>query len=317
MRTLRSSDQARANDFILCVGLTPCLQRTLVFSRLIPGEVNRAQSVTETASGKATNVARVIRALGGRSLLIGFVGGDTGKRFVKHLKEDGLEYAFAETNAVTRICQTLIDESSGQVTELVEEAALPVADERETLRAIYREALENASLVVISGSPPPGYDADVYRDLIEAAHERNCRVLLDSQKLPLEKAIPARPWMIKINHAEFETTVDRKLASENELRAAADELIKQGVQHLVVTRGAESVRLFSRDLSSRFEPPKIKAINPIGSGDSMAAGIAYAIVRGEPLESAIQEGIACGAANALTATPGVVDPEMVSRMARL
>ena len=49
---------------ILCVGLTPCRQRTLFFKKFEPHKVNRAVAVTETASGKAVNVARVGASLG-------------------------------------------------------------------------------------------------------------------------------------------------------------------------------------------------------------------------------------------------------------
>ena len=36
---------------VLCLGLTPVLQRTLVFERLETDEVNRARQVVESAAG--------------------------------------------------------------------------------------------------------------------------------------------------------------------------------------------------------------------------------------------------------------------------
>ena len=47
----------------------------------------------------------------------------------------------------------------------------------------------------------------------------------------------------------------------------------------------------------------MKAINPIGSGDSLAAGLASAILRGQRMPDAAKLGIACGAANAMTPCP--------------
>ena len=52
----------------------------------------------------------------------------------------------------------------------------------------------------------------------------------------------------------------------------------------------------------------------LGSGDSLAAGVATALVRGEQMPDAVKLGIACGAANAMTKTAGVVDPKAVEQL---
>ena len=64
----------------------------------------------------------------------------------------------------------------------------------------------------------------------------------------------------------------------------------------------------------RVNAPIVVAINPIGSGDSLAGGIATALVRGEAMPDAVKLGIACGAANAITKTSGVVDPATVKEL---
>jgi len=47
---------------MLC--LNPTLQRTLVFSTVTPGQVNRTSGNYEHASGKGLNVTRILRELG-------------------------------------------------------------------------------------------------------------------------------------------------------------------------------------------------------------------------------------------------------------
>src|SRR5436190_14735527 len=66
---------------ILCLGITPTVQRSIVFDRLRIGDVNRTADVTEYASGKSINVARVIRTLGHDVVATGLIGGSRG-RFV-------------------------------------------------------------------------------------------------------------------------------------------------------------------------------------------------------------------------------------------
>jgi fructose-1-phosphate kinase PfkB-like protein len=50
----------------------------------------------------------------------------------------------------------------------------------------------------------------------------------------------------------------------------------------------------------------VKAVNPIGSGDAMLAGMAAALLQGVSMSEAIRWGVACGAANAMTTQPGNV-----------
>jgi tagatose 6-phosphate kinase len=114
---------------ILCVGVAPCLQRTVRFSNFRVGEVNRARSVVASSGGKSVNVARTLKALQESPLVTGFAGGDTGNVMNSFLGHIAIEADFIWTSQATRICTTLIDETTGSVTELVEEAPLPTGDE--------------------------------------------------------------------------------------------------------------------------------------------------------------------------------------------
>jgi tagatose 6-phosphate kinase len=252
---------------ILVVGLSPARQRTLEFRGFVRGKVNRAVRVSEIASGKGANVARVARQLGAR---------------VKLLAPTGIE---------PRICQTLIAGST--VTELVEEAPpLPKMEVREIVRRFDREQ-KRARLVVLSGSVPPGGGDDFYARLIR----RTCvPVLVDAHGRQLVNAMRARPFVVKVNRDEVGRTT--------------------GAEWLVISDGAKCVEARHGRERFSFTPPRVNAVNPIGSGDAMLAGMAVALARGETMREAIRLGIACGAANALTELPGFVNAADVKRLLR-
>lgn len=63
-----------------------------------------------------------------------------------------------------------------------------------------------------------------------------------------------------------------------------------------------------------LEPPQVEARNPIGSGDSLAAGLLLSLTRGASVPDAAAYGTACAVANALTTTAGVVDPNDVAAL---
>src|SRR5438045_953851 len=120
------------------------------FARLEIDAVNRAAEVYEYASGKSVNVARVLHTCGERVLAVGLLGGEAGRIFRRDLERSGIPHDFVETAAPTRMCLTAIDDSTGTVTELIEEA--PPVDESEwkRLSGVIGNHINAASAVVMS-----------------------------------------------------------------------------------------------------------------------------------------------------------------------
>jgi fructose-1-phosphate kinase PfkB-like protein len=56
-------------------------------------------------------------------------------------------------------------------------------------------------------------------------------------------------------------------------------------------------------------------VNALGSGDSLLAGILWAVRRGMSPEEALRWGVACGAANAAVWDPGAIETGEVERLA--
>src|SRR5881398_1496051 len=110
------------SPMILCVGTTPVMKRSMAFSALHLDEVNRAVEVSDYASGKSINVAKVAHTLGEEVLATGFLGGDNGRFIRQDLNMLGVPHDFVGVEPRTRMCITVIDRGCGQVTELVEES---------------------------------------------------------------------------------------------------------------------------------------------------------------------------------------------------
>src|SRR5438067_9619889 len=108
---------------IIFLSTTPALQRTMMFAALTLDSVNRAIEVTEYASGKSINAARVATALGEEAVTTGLLGGDRGRLVRQELDRARIPHDFIEVDPPTRMCVTVIDRSANSATELVEEAA--------------------------------------------------------------------------------------------------------------------------------------------------------------------------------------------------
>ncbi len=299
---------------ILVVSLSPAWQRTLAFEILIPSKVNRATHVSETASGKGVNVARVASILGADVRLLTVAGGVRGRLLRAQLKRQRFRTRIVQVTAETRICQTLL--GGDATTELVEESgALTSIEVRNVLHA-FAEEVRKAKLVILTGTVPEGCGDNFYARLVVEAQRLGIPALIDAQTAQLVKALKNRPFVVKINRDELAAATLVNCDKRSGLSRALRKLVRQGPQHAVITDGAKSV--YASEKANRavtmLEPPRVKTKNPIGSGDAMMAGIAVGLLRGHSMAEAVRLGIACGAANAMTAEPGFVRVADVKRL---
>jgi 1-phosphofructokinase family hexose kinase len=294
-------------SYILCGGLTPCIQRTIEFDAVTVGAVNRAIKVTESVGGKQINTARLVQTLGGHACAIGFCGGDNGRKLQELLDAEGLVMESVLVAGNSRICQTLLDRTAQKVTELVEELPpVSVAEQRAFIEHFLKMRAA-ASLITLSGTLPPGFPSDFYRTLIAGA---DVPVIIDTHGPALLESIQVAPLMVKLNEHELART----FCGES-MEQGARRLLDDGVEWVLVTRGAAGAVLFSPTERRDFAAPKVHALNPIGSGDAVTAGIAYALSQNRGVPEAVQFGLACGSAQAETLVSGALDPVRARELA--
>jgi tagatose 6-phosphate kinase len=302
-------------DKILCLSLTPCLQRTLTFPKLTIGEVNRTRKIEITASGKAVNVARVLSELGSTAFQVGFLGGANGVAVAEMLRAGCFPFHYIVVQSETRICQTLIDQENGEVTELVEEMVNPSETEWASLMDWLQKEAQQFEDYALTGSPPPGSGSDIYARIMGAirSHNPSSRFWVDSQKSPMLAALKAEPFLVKLNQIEYATTVGQSFDSPESAVRHAKGWLDQ-TEWVVMTSGSDRVWMLGRETSFVGIPPKINALNPIGSGDAMTAGLMSGFHQGLGWPEILRLGIACGTANALSPTSGTLPMETLENL---
>ena len=300
---------------ILCIGTTPATQRVMVFRKLALDAVNRAAMTLDGAAGKSVNVAKVLKALGEEPVATGFLGGDRGEFVRTLLQERGVATAFVTVAARTRQCVTVIDESTGSITELVEESQPVTAAEYDELLAVLRQRMRGCRAAIMSGTIAPGGGPDLYRVGTRLAHDSGALSVVDAQGAALVQALEDHPGLVKPNRTELTATLEREMADEAAVLAGMTELCERGAQRVIVTAGKEPVLACDGRNFWRIRAPRITAVNPIGSGDSFTAGAVWRLVQGDDLGEACRWGAAAGAANVLTLLAGEVRREDVERLA--
>ncbi|WP_339912190.1 hexose kinase [Symmachiella dynata] len=288
---------------IIAAGLTPAWQQIVLLDRLQHGEVNRARAVHWCASGKVLNVGIALHHLGAEAKTISLVGGLPAHSIDAEFEQFGIARKWVPTAAATRVCTTVLEAETGIATELVENAAAVTEAELADFQSSFRNSATAADVILLAGSLPAGTPETYYRDLITGI---DARVIIDGRGAELAAALEAAPFLVKPNREELARTVGRELTSDDDLVAAMRELNAAGAQWVLVTQGAQAVWLTSATECLRFQPPAISSVNPIGSGDSLAAGIGWGLANGDDITRAVQLGIAAGVENALQLLPGRV-----------
>ena len=301
---------------ILCIGTTPAAQRVMIFRKLTPDAVNRAATTLDGVAGKAINVAKILKALGAHPIATGFLGGQRGEFLRAVMAEKNIESDFVMVTSPTRQCITVIDESAGTHTELVEESRPVKPADFGKFMAIVRRRITGCRAAVMSGTIASGCPATLYRDCVRLAENVGALSVVDALGTALTEALTAKPGLVKPNRSELAATVGRELKSEASVMRAMRELHERGAQRVIVTAGREPALAFDGKIFWRIITPRIQAVNPIGSGDAFTAGAVIRLLRGDDLGEACRWGAAAADANALTPMPGELSRKDVTRLAK-
>lgn len=297
---------------VLTVTLNPAIDVRYNVENMRIGEVNRTKHIEKTAGGKGINVSRVINQLGGDVTATGIVGGFTGKLFLSKLNAGNIKNDFLETSYETRTCIAVIDKDIKGITEFLESAE-GTTEDFEKFKEKYVNILENEKVEIVcgSGSLLKGIGKDAYNPLIEEAHKRGIKFILDTSGDSLIKGMEAKPFLIKPNQEELEDITGKKFKDLSEVVEAAKELVKTGIQIVMVTLGGDGAILVTDKVVYKGTFPKVQIKNTVGSGDSTIAGMAFGLSKDMELKECFRLAVACGTTNAMLDSTGNIDLDIL------
>lgn len=300
---------------ILTVVPNPSLDKTVVIPEFGVGRIYRADVIT-LAGGKGFNFARALQTLGLRSLLVGPVGGHAGQRLLDLAAADGLECDELPVNGELRTCLTIIDPNTGnRPTEVYETGAPLEPGNWDELIELTARHFSEATFLAVCGSFPPGTPPEGLYNLLRRAKVAGLPFLLDTYGPQLSGVLELDPALLKINQHEAGGIVNRTIITATEALEAAGELQQRGVREVVITLGKEgAVGRTAEGKNFGWAAPKVEAICPTGSGDSLFAGIVAGLEQRQHLPEATRLGVAAGAANALQIGAGRLELRDVERL---
>lgn len=222
---------------ILTVTLNTALDITYRVRSLRPHTSHRVTEVTERPGGKGLNVARVLAALGHEVTVTGFTGGATGRIVQDRLTAvPGLVDTLVPVSGPTRRTIAVVDEESGDTTQLNEPGPTVTPAEWSAFQEAYEDLVPSVSAVALCGSLPPGVPVGAYAGLIRTAKAAGVPVLLDTSGEALRRGVAARPDILKPNADELS-----ELTGSHEPLRAAQDARRRGALSVVASLGTRGL----------------------------------------------------------------------------
>lgn len=302
---------------LLAVGPNPTIDRILYVPEICIGAVHRATRVELGAGGKGLNTTRVASILGYPVLTTGPMAGHSGRLLADLAAADGLPADWYWLEGVETRLTTLIHLPAGDTTVFNEPGPTMSEADWEGFAGHVTLLAQKARAVAFCGSVLPGVSSGGLGELARSLATADRAVYVDSSG-PALAAVLERPTglCVKVNRAELAGGLGRESTglSPQQLVAAGQMLLDRGAILVVVTLGGDGAVAVAPEGAWHARPPALPVISTVGSGDSLLAGLALARLDGRGPKEALAFSVACGAANAITAMPGRLDPETVQEL---
>ncbi len=288
------------NSRIVTLTFSPALDVATSVDVVTPSRKLRCAAPRYEPGGGGVNVARVAQRLGADAIAVAPIGGDQGRLVVEQLAAEGVVVEQVAIDHPIRQSFAVTEESTGHQFRFVLPPQRLAPEDAARCIDVACAIAESAACLVVSGSIDLPDVRTALRDIVTAVAP--VPVLLDTSGDALEAALDSGAMLVKPSARELAELVRRTLRTEHDIVHAAEEIVERSnVGALLVSIGAGGAVLVRRDAPTmRFRAPTVQVRSTIGAGDSLVAGLATGLSRGQCLEASVRLGIAAGTATVMT-----------------
>jgi 1-phosphofructokinase len=268
------------------------------------------------AGGQGVWIARMLATLGLDVLLCTALGGEAGGVLRELLRETGADAHVVEIAADSGAY--VHDRRAGERAEVADVPPPPLG--RHELDALCNATLVeglHADVVVLGGPDGPRVlPPDTYRRLAADLTERHICVVADLSGAYLGEVAAAGATVVKASDEDLVDDGRAASTAPDDVLAAMRELAAAGAHTVIVSRADRPALALSDGRLVEVVAPTFERVDHRGAGDSMTAGVAAALARGEGLPAALRLGAAAGALNATRHGLATGERELIEELAK-
>lgn len=284
---------------IFTLTMNPCLDRYIYVDELIIDDTIRAKKIVDYPAGKGIDVSRVIKELGGVSIAISLIGGETGRKLEEMLDKEGVIYSSIRVPQETRM-NVILETSKGQYRISMPGEKISVKKLQIVLEVLQALVREN-DVVVVSGSLPKGVASEFYTGIIFALKQWGATVYFDADGDKLKAGLIGQPDYIKPNLHEFQRLIGKNVSSSKEIIQKARKIIDiHELKAILLSLGSKGAYFISKEKVLFTKTIKVNVKSAVGAGDSFLAAFVLKKTEGASDEEALRWANAAGTAAVLT-----------------
>lgn len=283
---------------IYTVTFSPAIDYVVDLNSFTPGELNRTIKEEYYPGGKGVNVSMTLSNLGRGSVATGFLAGFTGDFIIRELEDHHVSSRFIEVEGNTRVNVKI--RCNGNETAINGQG--PNIGDYEIEQLIKTlERLGRNDTLIISGTIPSSLPNNIYELILARVVDNDCLIIVDAEGDILLNCLKYHPFLIKPNKRELESALKITINNDEELIAAAKEMIKKGATNVIVSLGGDGALLVGKDIEPiKVKAPQGKVIHTVGAGDGLVAGFIDEYLDSYDMIRAFKKGVATGSATAFS-----------------
>ncbi|MDP5105683.1 MAG: 1-phosphofructokinase family hexose kinase [Polaribacter sp.] len=286
---------------VVTLTINPALDKSAKVAEMIPFDKLDCLDITYHPGGGGINISRVLHRLAVESHCVFPYGGKTGEHLIELLQEEHVSVYSTPISVWTRENFAVFENK----TKLQYRFGMPTesfkVDEMKNVERLINEQVATDDIFVISGSLPKGLPTNYYSKLIKNLKAKGVKVIVDTSGPVFSEVLKNELFLIKPNQKELARLAGKESLSKEEREAFAMKLVTTNVsKYVVVSLGKDGAFMAHKGGIEYVAAPEISVKSTIGAGDSMVAGLIYAIVKNETPKNMLRWGVACGVSATLS-----------------
>lgn len=283
---------------ILTLTPNPCIDKSTSVERLEPEIKMRCSQVLFEPGGGGINVSKALKELGTQSVTLFPSGGHNGNMLCSLLKEENIPFRTIATDLETRENWIVKERATRKQYRFTFPGNAISSSPLSQLIPFIPSY--SPSYVIASGSLPPGIPINFFSELIKQAQQCGAKSIIDTSGPALPSLRGKKAFLMKPNLGELAQMVEKERLNTEEIPDVLPKVIEEEyAEWLVVSMGAAGAWLAGKGEQFFCPAPEVEIKSTVGAGDSMVAGIIFALEQSMPFREALLMGVACGTAATL------------------
>ncbi len=274
------------------------------------------QEIHLHAGGQGFWVARMAALLGAEVTLCSALGGESGGVLRGLIARENVELLCVDCAASNGV---YIHARRGGAREQLArtESKRLSRHEADELYGLTLSAALDAGVALLTGvDPPTVLESEIYRRLAGDLRNNGVQVIADLADSALSAALAGGLDVLKISEEQVLAGALARSSGVDDLLESLDGLHESGARTVLISR-AEEPALVLDGAAGRYlqlTGPRVEALEPHGTGDSMFAALGVSLASGQELDAALRLAMAAGCLNATRHGLGTGTRQEINRL---